>query len=110
MRWIKDGVWPWVKKYWKWVLFPVGILTAILAASAAAAGARDFPPPDDLDKKTQDHLKKLRSADEKRNAALVMLENKKHEKLNELSKNQMKELKQLRSASTEEVVSWFDRL
>jgi hypothetical protein len=29
--WLKDKVWPWLKKWWKWMLFPIGILLFILS-------------------------------------------------------------------------------
>jgi len=108
--WLKTKAWPWLKRNWKWVVFPIGILMAIATASAVANAIKNFPPPDDLDEETQAHLKRLRTADRKRNEALVELETKKHEQLKGLSQEQNKELEQLRSAPTEEVVSWFDSL
>ena len=110
MSWLKNKAWPWLKKNWKWVLFPIGILMAIATASAVSSAVRDFPPPDDLDDETQEHLKRLRTADQKRNEALVELEQKKHEELRNLSQEQNKELEALRRAPTEEVVRWFDNL
>ncbi len=49
-KWWNDKAWPWLKKNWKWILLPVGILLAIiqlmprkrtLQASSELAGAAE---------------------------------------------------------------------
>lgn len=110
MQWIKNELVPWVKKYWQWIVFPVGIVTALISVCAVTEAIKDYPPPDDLDKETQDYLKKLRSINEERNRRIAELEEKQRERLKELSKDQKKELKELKNESIEEIVQWFDTL
>lgn len=110
MTWLHTKAWPWIKAHWQWIIFPVGILSALIGVAAAAASVKDYPPPSDLDEETKRHLTRLRTADQNRNKQLISLEWNKREKLKELNAQQHEELVELRKKSTEEVVSWFNNL
>ena len=56
--------WGWFKKHWKWVLFPIGILIAVGTFFTTQALISQYAkPPDDLDEKTREALRKLRNAE-----------------------------------------------
>ena len=108
--WLRKA-WAWLKRNWKWVIFPVGILLAILTAITSMALVRQYAePPNDLDEKTREALKKLRQADVVRDQKIAELEVRRHEQLKQLSEEQQAELKELNGKSLDEVVAWFDNL
>lgn len=111
MIWLTTRAWPWLKKNWKWVLFPVGILLAIATAITTASLINQYAePPRDLDEKTRKALKALRNAELVRDQKIAELEVRKVERLRELSAEQRVELEELQDKSLEEVAAWFDNL
>lgn len=103
--------WAWFKKYWKWIVFPVGILLAIAtAATTASLIAQYAEPPRELDEKTREALKRLRNAEVVRDQKIAELEQRKVERLKQLTEEQQKELDDLQDKPLEEVVTWFDNL
>lgn len=111
MIWLTTKAWPWIKKNWKWVLFPIGIAVAIMTAvTTASLLAQYAEPPRDLDEKTREALKKLRNAEVVRDQKIAELEQRKVERLKELTEDQQAELDELRDRPLKEVVTWFDNL
>lgn len=111
MIWIKLVAWPWLKRNWKWILFPVGLLTLFLGAGAAATAIREYAePPDDLDEELRETLKKLRKAELEHDQKVHELEQVHKDRLRQLSGDQQKELEALQGKPLEEVVTWFDKL
>lgn len=102
--------WTWCKKHWKWIIFPVGILSVVAAGMAAALAGQYAEPPRDLDEKTRESLKKLRKAELVRDQKIAELEVRNHERLKDLSEDQQSELEGLQDKSLEEVATWFDTL
>jgi hypothetical protein len=111
MIWITTKFWPWLKKYWKWVLFPVGILMAIGAAIVGSKVIDEVEPDqkklDDADDKRD---QRIAEADAERDAKLQELAEKHQARLEEISGDQEKELEELTEKPIEEVVAWFDNL
>lgn len=110
MKWITETFWPWLKKYWKWIIFPVGILGLI---AAAIAGSRVIDTVD-VDQKKLDEIddkrdEAIEEADRKRDEKLLELAEKHKERLEHISSEQEKELEDLAEKPIEEVVAWFDQ-
>jgi len=103
--------WEWFKRNWKWVVFPVGLLSTIITILAAAWGAeRHVTPTPDLDEEARKALTRLRQAELDRDVKVAELEIAHKERLETLSEDQKEELKELKDKPLEEVVAWFDQL
>lgn len=101
--------WDWLKKYWKWILFPIGIL--LLVGGIIAKIIRPDPPPGpDFSKDGDDALDAIEEANRRRDLKLAELEEKNKQRLEQLSSDQQKEYEELKDKDLEEVVAWFDRL
>lgn len=111
MLWISK-VWAWLKQYWKWIIFPVGLLGMVAAFIAGRIGRDTDPglPPPDLGKAGEDALDKVEEADKNRDEQLRLLNAAHHDKLQSLTDDQRKEHDELKKKSIEEVTSWFDGL
>jgi len=109
--WITMKFWPWLKKYWKWILFPIGILSVIIAAIFGSKVIDEVAPDqkklDDADKKLDQEIEE---ATAKRDAALQELAEENQARLENISEEQEKELQDLAEKPIEEVVAWFDNL
>jgi len=99
----------WFLRYWKWLIFPVGLLGLLLGLAGSCIPRRP-KPSSPLPAKTREALDKLRTADERRDTRLIELEQRHEAKLRELSEQQLEELETLRDAPLERVVQWFDTL
>lgn len=110
MTWLKSKFWPWLKKWWKWILFPVGILGLV---GAAIAGTRVVNTvsvdPKKLDDIEDERRQKVSEADAERDAKLQELAEKHQSRLEQISDDQEKELEGLAEKPIEEVVAWFDQ-
>lgn len=105
------AVWSWLKRNWKWVVFPIGLLSFIMAVVTGASALKRYAdPPPDLDETTREALKKLRSAELERNRKVAELEVEHKERLRQLSGDQQTELEELQDQPLEEVVEWFNQL
>jgi hypothetical protein len=103
-------VWGWIRRYWKWVLFPIGILGAIGAfVLGRVSGPRPDPNlaplPDG-----NDVLDRVKEAEKARDEALEALKEKNKARLQELTEDQREELRGLDKKPIEEVTAWFDAL
>jgi hypothetical protein len=100
--------WAWWKKWWKWVLFPIGLLSFLVVGRKVAEEWRPeyVPPPPAADKTVVE----VRNALIERDVKLDELKEQHAARLKELSRRQQKELEELEAKPLEEVVQWFDKL
>lgn len=103
---IGGKVWLWWKKWWKWVLFPVGIAGFLLAGRRAATEWQSIVPPPPDDRTAAEIQEVLAERDRK----LQELKQQHAAKLQQLSQAQSQELEELNAKPLEEVVQWFDKL
>jgi hypothetical protein len=104
--------WEWIKKYWKWLLFPVGILAAIISFVIGRSSRDTIPPTPipDLGKEGEEALEVAKKAAEERDAKLAELRAKHQARLEQMDVEQKKQLEELKDKPLEEVVSWFDNI
>jgi len=104
--------WAWIKKYWKWILFPVGILVTLVSFLIGRYASKTVPPPapPDLSKPGEEAVDAVLEAAERRDKKLQELYEKNQDRLEGLSDEQEKELEALAEKPIEEVVAWFDKL
>ena len=95
----------WLKKYWKWIIFPVGLVGLVL--TALSWGRRSAPRLDGSATKAIDDIEQANAV---RDAALHELETAHKERLKDLSDEQRAELEELRNKPVEEVVEWFNNI
>lgn len=103
-------IWGWVKKYWKWVLFPIGIISVLIAYFVGKSKQPVVTQSPDLGDAGNDAIDAAEAAVRERDRKLEELRLKNAERLQQLSADQTKELEELKSKPIEEVVAWFDRL
>jgi hypothetical protein len=104
-------VWAWLKRNWKWILFPVGLLMFIGGIIIAVKSRdTDTPPPPDFGDEVDTLRDRITAANAERDRKLEELRQKNHERLTQLSGDQQKELEELKDKPLEEVVAWFDQL
>lgn len=101
-------IWEWLKKYWKWIIFPVGLLG--LLAAALSRGIVDNILPPDLTDAHDDFVGKVEEANKERDQKLEELKEQHEERLQELAEDQKEELEELKEKPLKEVVQWFDNL
>ena len=104
-------VWDWIKKHWKWIVFPVGILVAVLGWFFwwRGRGKDDdkFSTPDDAADKAVDDVVK---AQEVREAEIKKLEEQHADKLQAMSDEQKAVFKEIKTKTPAEVAEWIDKL
>ena len=105
-------VWNWIKKYWKWILFPVGIIIVVVSyiVGRLSRGAPPPAPPTDFGREGEEALEAAARAAAERDAKLVELRAKHQARLEQMDAEQKQQLEELKDKSLEEVVSWFDGL
>lgn len=103
--------WEWIKRYWKWIIFPVGLLGLLSTALVGASSRRRIStvPPPDPDKSAEEVMEAIRQANIQRDIKLTELKIVHRDRLRELSEDQKKEFNELCDKPVEEVVKWFDR-
>jgi hypothetical protein len=104
-------IWTWIKKYWKWIVFPIGILGAILGWFLWWRSK----PKDDVDSSTTDAaadqaLSDTVEAQEERDKKMQELEEKHSEKLATMTDEQRQEFEDVRKKPIDEVAAWIDNL
>jgi CO dehydrogenase/acetyl-CoA synthase beta subunit len=104
-------IWEWLKKNWKWVLFPVGILLSLLGWFLWwRAKLKDDVVSTTPDAVADQAVKDTVQAQEDKDKALKDLEHQHVQKLSEMTDEQCKEYNLIRKKSIEEVALWIDRL
>ena len=104
-------VWDWIKRYWKWIIFPVGLIGLLSTALVGAASRRRIStvPPPDFSQSAEEAMEAIRQANIQRDIKLTELQIKHRNRIMKMSEDQRKELDELRGKPIEEVVKWFDR-
>ena len=105
-------VWNWIKKYWKWIVFPIG---GVLALFGWYLWWRKKPEKDDVNSVTTDEaadkaLKETVEAQANKERALKELEEEHLTKLSVMNDEQRKEFEEVRKKPIEEVAAWIDAL
>jgi len=99
----------WWAANWKWVVFPVGVASAIIGVVAAVLRPRPVSRPPEPER-VRSVLEQLRTADAERRSKVEELEREHAEQLRTMSEEQLVQLEQLQDKSLEEVVEWFNNL
>jgi len=104
-------VWEWLKKNWKWIVFPVGICLALLGWYLWWTKS----PPDDVNSSTTNDaadqaIKDTNDAIDNKEKALEELEEKHGEKLAAMTDEQRAEFEEVKKKPIDEVASWIDSL
>ena len=102
-------VWEWLKKNWKYLLFPLWILSLILVW--VLSGGKAKPPlsgtsdqaADSALKAKDDAIQQLRERD-------AQIAQQLEEKLRNASKEQIEELKKMKDKPLDEVAKWVDSI
>jgi hypothetical protein len=102
-------VWEWLKKNWKWVLFPIGIIGAVITWFFFRKPGDDVGSvtPDDAADNAVNGV--IRAQDDKEEA-VAHLEQKHADKINKMSAEQRVEYETVKAKPIEEVASWIDKL
>jgi hypothetical protein len=103
-----QAIWAWIKRWWKWVLFPIGALLAL--AGAISRRRLDPVPAPPLARAGEEALAQVEAANEARDLKLAELQVAHRGRLTSLTEDQKKELKELQEKPLEEVVAWFDKI
>lgn len=110
MKYLK-AAWNWIKRNWKWILFPVGLVSLLVSALVGAKAFHDANPDrEDLDTIDEDLERAAEEAMRERDKKLVELAEKHKSRLDTLSSEQERELEELTERPIDEVVMWFDQL
>ena len=103
-------IWSFLRKYWKWILFPVGVLSLIVTVLSSRSTLPIGVNKDILIGIENDKNAKLKKAVAERDTKLKQLAEEHKERLDTLSEQQEEELQSLTEKPIEEVVAWFDKL
>lgn len=103
-------VWEWLRKWWKWILFPVGIIGAFVTwfvlRQQPVDDSTSVTPDDAADKAVSGIIK----AQDAKEEAVAHLEKRYAEKINKMSAEQRVEYETVKAKPIEEVASWIDKL
>jgi flagellar biosynthesis/type III secretory pathway M-ring protein FliF/YscJ len=98
MFWLK--IWAWLKKYWKWLLFPVGIVIGILSVIGRRRSPVVAPEVLEAEKARQEAeeaaQKKLDEADKIRREKVEFIRREHAETLKKLTDDQRSRVEELR--------------
>lgn len=102
-------IWEWLKKWWKWIVFPVGILGVVLSWFFWWHIPEDdqFSTPDAA---ADDAVNAAIKAARQRRIEIEAIELKHALKLVAMSSEQKKEYKVVREKTPEEVAAWIDNI
>lgn len=105
-----NRIWSFLRKYWKWILFPVGVLSLIATVLSSRSALPIGVDENILIGIENDKNAKLKEAAAERDVKLKQLAEEHKERLDTLSEQQEEELQSLTEKPIEEVVAWFDKL
>ncbi|MHA2333065.1 MAG: hypothetical protein ACXAEU_13680 [Candidatus Hodarchaeales archaeon] len=103
----------WLKKYWKWILFPVGLIGLLVAAMGGSQSKAISLKGDCIDKVSEagdKAVKDLAAAAKERDQKLSHLKIKYQEHIDTMGETQKKKLEELQDKPIEEVIDWFNKL
>jgi len=103
-------VWEWLKKWWKWLLFPVGIIGALITwiflRQKPVDDQGSVTPDDAADNAVNGVIK----AQDDKEEAVANLEAKYANKIAAMSDEQRAEFDKVKTQDITEVASWIDKL
>lgn len=100
-------MWDWLKKYWKWIVFPVGLFGLIVSYFVGRNANQEFQF--EIVGGGSEVVEKLVSAQRARDDKLIELAEVHKERIKNLSEDQEEELSGLSEKPIEEVVAWFNK-
>ena len=104
-RWLRG----WWKKWWRWIVFPVGLGGLVFTGKRVLDTLPDGPMMPSLPPEDQT-VPDVHNALAERERKLEELKQQYKDQLLWLNEEQHRELEELEDKSTEEVVAWFDKL
>lgn len=102
-------VWRWLKKYWKWILFPIGVISIILAWLARGRELQ-LPASGTADEAADEAMASYRAAAREYQERVRAVHKKAEERLKNASEEQLKEYEKLKDKPAEEIAKWIDSL
>lgn len=104
------SLWSWIKKHWRWILFPVSIIGSILGWYLWWLGREKRSGKVFVDVDIDHALNDLARAQDERERALVELEKQYLGKLATMSNEDWQTYKSMRQKPIEEIAAWIDKL
>ena len=101
-------IWAWLKKYWKWFIFPLWIVSMLIVWILRGGKPSIIMPPVNLEL-DQAMLEKDEAVKEFK-AALDDLSRKTEERMKSASEQEVKVFKELKGKSLDEIAEWVDNL
>lgn len=108
LKWILVK-WAWVKTHWKWVLFPIGLISSFLGWYFWWV-KKDDETSATSDEAANRTVGDIIRAHEEHDKALADLEVQQSLKLRYMTSAQQQEYNEVRKRPIEEVAEWIDRL
>lgn len=103
------GAWRWLKKYWKWIVFPVGLTLAALAWLSRSKGP-ELPATGTTDEAADEAMAAYKAAARVYQEKVREVHKKVEERLKTASEEQLKEYEELKDKPIEEIAKWIDDL
>lgn len=104
-------MWAWLKKNWRWVVFPVGILTAVMGWFLwwrAPQGDDETSTTTDAD--ANKAVRDIFKAQDVKEAAIKDLEEEHVKKISSMTDEQRAEFEEVKKKPIDEVASWIDNI
>ena len=105
-----SAVWDWIRNHWKWLLFPVWIISLLLVWIFRGGEVPFLPISGTTDEASDEALKAKDEAIGKFRARLDEIAEKAEGRLREASEDQIKEFDAVKDKPIDEVASWIDKL
>ena len=102
-------VWRWLKKYWKWILFPIGIISLVLAWLARGKEIQ-LPASGTTDEAADEAMEAYKEAARKYQERVREVHKKAEERMKTASEEQLKEYEEMKDKPIEEIAKWIDDL
>jgi len=103
-------IWEWLKKNWKYLLFPLWVLSLILVWVLAGGHRSLVPVSGTTDQAADDAMKAKDEAVQQFRDRLDQLAKLLEEKLQNASKAQLDEFKEMKDKPLDEVAKWVDSI
>lgn len=102
-------MWIWLKKYWKWILFPIGIVSLLLAWKSRDKGP-ELPDTGTTDEAADEAMEAYKAAAREYQEKVREVHKKAEERLKDASEEQLKEYEEIKDKPIEEIAKWIDDL